>query len=148
MIPDNQAKHRRPRVMICEDEPLLALDLTAAVEATGAVVVGPFASHREAMEALQKEAPEAAILDIELTDGASTGLARALRLADVPFVVVSGITISAPPPEFVGVEWIEKPADNRRLRPLLDAARARALLRSVFAPDAAQAKDSAAATTL
>jgi DNA-binding response OmpR family regulator len=99
------------------------------------------------MKALLKEAPEAAILDIELTDGASTGLARALRLADVPFVVVSGITTSAPPPEFAGVEWIEKPADNRRLRPLLDAARARALLRGVFAPDAPEARDNAAAAT-
>lgn len=105
----------RPRIMICEDEPVLAMHLAAEVEACGCEALGPFASVSDALAALRIQRVDAAILDVELADGASTPLARALREAGVRMIVLSGLHTHSPPPEFAGVEWLVKPADDRRL---------------------------------
>lgn len=112
----------RPRIMICEDEPLIALHLATQVEARGCEAVGPFASAREALGALRMQRVDAAILDIELADGAATPLARALRDGGVRMIVLSGLHTTSPPPEFAGVEWLLKPADDRRVHAFCDEA--------------------------
>jgi len=112
----------RPRIMICEDEPVIAMDIAAVVESCGCEAVGPFASAREAIASLKRQPVQAAILDIDLSDGASTPLARALRVAGVRMIVLSGLDVNSPPPEFAGVEWLTKPADERRLRDFCAAA--------------------------
>lgn len=112
----------RPRIMICEDEPVIAMDIAAIVTSCGCEAVGPFASAREAIASLKRQPVDAAILDIDLSDGASTPLARALREAGVPMIVLSGLDINSPPPEFAGVEWLLKPADERRLQDFCAAA--------------------------
>lgn len=108
--------------MICEDEPMIAMHIAAIVNDCGCEAVGPFASSREAQASLRKQLVDAAILDIELTDGASTPLARMLRDAGVRMIVLSGLHTSSPPPEFSGVEWLSKPADEERLRAFCAAA--------------------------
>ena len=105
----------RPRIMICEDEPVVAMHLAAEVEACGCEALGPFAWGRDALAALRMQRVDAAILDVELADGASTPLARALREAGVRMIVLSGLQTNSPPPEFAGVEWLVKPADDRRI---------------------------------
>lgn len=119
----------RPRIMICEDEPMIAINLAAEIAALGCDPVGPFASSREGLMALRDERIDAAILDVELSDGASTPLARALREADVRMIVLSGLQTTSPPPEFAGVEWLVKPADERRLRAFCHEAIASSRLR-------------------
>lgn len=108
--------------MICEDELMIALNLAAEIAALDCEPVGPFASSREALTALRDERIDAAILDVELSDGASTPLARALREAGVRMIVLSGLQTTSPPPEFAGVEWLVKPADDRRLRAFCNEA--------------------------
>ena len=105
-----------PRIMICEDEALLACDLRDEVRSFGCDVVGPFSSQREGIRALGREAVDAVILDVELEDGASTRLAGMLRDQGIPFLVVSGLATSTPPPEFAEAEWLLKPADTQRVR--------------------------------
>lgn len=102
--------------MICEDEPMIAMDIAAIVTECGCEAVGPFASGREALSALRKQRIDAAILDIDLADGASTPLARTLREQGVAMIVLSGLALSSPPPEFAGVEWLTKPVDEKRLQ--------------------------------
>lgn len=105
-----------PRIMICEDEPLLACDMCDDVRSFGCDVVGPFGSQREGIRALGRETVDAVILDVELADGASTRLAGLLREHGVPFLVVSGLVMAEPPPEFAEAEWLLKPADAQRVR--------------------------------
>lgn len=77
-------------VLILEDEPLVALDLAATVEAADGKVVGPFASVAEALAALDDADIAAAILDANLSDGEVTPVAMLLRERGIPVVVVTG----------------------------------------------------------
>ena len=58
----------RRRILIAEDEAIIAYELAQAVEDAGGEVVGPVASVREALELLSKELVHAAILDVRLVD--------------------------------------------------------------------------------
>jgi DNA-binding response OmpR family regulator len=118
----------RPRILICEDEMMIAVHVATIVSDSGCEPVGPFTTGREGLAALRRGAIDAAILDIELADGASTPLARALREAGVPMIVLSGLRTSSPPPEFAGVTWLEKPVDQSRLHAFCIATLALATL--------------------
>jgi DNA-binding response OmpR family regulator len=102
--------------MICEDEPMIAMEIAAIVHECGCEAAGPYTSSRAARAALRKQRVDAAILDIELTDGASTLVARMLRESGARMIVISGLRANTPPPEFAGVEWLSKPLDEARLR--------------------------------
>lgn len=56
----------RRRILVAEDEVLIASDLAAAVEEAGGEVVGPVASVGEALTVVAREAVHAAILDVRL----------------------------------------------------------------------------------
>lgn len=121
-------KQVRPRILICEDEMMIAIHVASIVGESGCEAVGPFATAREALATLRREPIDAAILDIDLADGASTPLARALRSACVPMIVLSGLRTSSPPPEFAGVTWLDKPVDQSKLHEFCSAALALAKL--------------------
>lgn len=105
----NDVRKRRPRVLICEDDPILACDLELQLEDLGFDLIGPFAMQTDAIRALRNTTPEAAVIDVELADGACTRLAGILRDRGVLTVVVSGLRVSSPPPEFAGAAWLLKP---------------------------------------
>lgn len=79
------------RVLIIEDEPLIALDLRYACEDAGleAVVV---ATCRQAMEAIDTgDRIDGAILDVNLGRGETcAAAAQALRERNIPFVLNTG----------------------------------------------------------
>lgn len=76
------------RILICEDNPLIALDLQAIVEAEGHEVVGVCESAAAARERLG-DPIDFAMLDVDLTDGTSFELAQALQARGVPYVFVT-----------------------------------------------------------
>jgi DNA-binding LytR/AlgR family response regulator len=96
------------RILILEDDPLIALDLAAIVEAQGHEVVGSFPSVAAAAEHLD-EPVDFALLDIDVADGKSFGLATALRRRDIPFAFVSGSHRSEIPAYLANVLLIPKP---------------------------------------
>ena len=57
------------RVLVVEDEAIVALDLQAQLEARGHTVVGVAASAAEAMELARRTRPELALVDIRLRGG-------------------------------------------------------------------------------
>ncbi|MFN3634560.1 MAG: response regulator [Rhizobium rhizophilum] len=98
------------KIMIVEDEALLALELELEVESAGHVVVGTAASRKAAFDIIDGSAPEFAFVDVHLSDGPS-GIDIGRRLADrnIPFVFVTG-NIKRIPEDFVGaIGAIEKP---------------------------------------
>lgn len=103
---------------------LIAMQIATLVEECGCEAIGPFAWGRDALSFLKRQTIDAAILDIELLDGASTPLARVLRETGAPMIVLSGLRAKSPPPEFAGVDWLTKPADENRLRAFLAATAA------------------------
>jgi DNA-binding response OmpR family regulator len=105
-----------PRVLLVEDEALIALALTDDLEAAGYEVAGPFHRCGDSLDWLGRETPDLAIIDIHLRDGSSAELARVLRERDVPFIVFSGEKRDRPVHEaFAGARWLSKPVATREL---------------------------------
>jgi len=109
------------RVMIVEDEALLALELETEVEAAGHDVVGQAASSSTAYELAEKTAPDFAFVDIQLLDG-PTGIdvGKFLASKNVPYIFVSG-NLKRIPDDFAGaLGAIEKPYTMNGLQNALD----------------------------
>lgn len=77
-------------VLVVEDEPLEALDYCDRLIEAGAGVVGPYACATDALEALNSERIDVALLDYALADRNSQELQIALEARDIPFVVLTG----------------------------------------------------------
>ena len=81
---------KRLPVLIVENEPLIALDLSHAVKDQGGIVIGPVATVADALAILADQPVAAAILDAKLDDRDVTPVAIHLIAQGVPFVIHSG----------------------------------------------------------
>lgn len=81
---------RRHRVLVVEDDVLVALGLEQILEDLKYDVVGPAHSVEDALALLDRETPDAALLDINLGGVLSTAVARRLRKKDVRFAYCTG----------------------------------------------------------
>lgn len=96
------------RVLVVEDEPVVAMCLEDMLEALGCETIGPASRLAEGLALVEAGGFDAAILDINLGGERSTPIAQALRDRGVPFAFASGY--GAPPEGFGdGVPMIEKP---------------------------------------
>ena len=82
--------HDRPRVLVVEDEFIIALDLSETVKDLGYELEGPFAGNKDAFEAIEDAMPDLAILDVFTADGEVYPLADRLSAAGVPIIFHSG----------------------------------------------------------
>lgn len=80
----------QPRILVAEDEFIVAFDLCDTVQEAGFEVEGPHSEISTAMLAVQKTRPDLAILDVELEDGTAFPLADALMAENVPVIFHSG----------------------------------------------------------
>ncbi len=97
------------RILVVEDEFLIALDIAGALEQGGFVVVGPLASVRDALQVLERESVDGALLDANLGGETVGRVADALFLRQVPFAFVSGYGREQLPPQHKGAPLIGKP---------------------------------------
>ena len=85
------------RVLVVEDEFLVAVLIEEMLESAGCVVIGPFPRVPEALDAVDRDACDAAVLDVNLGGERVDPVAAALSRRNVPFVFVSGYgTIGLP----------------------------------------------------
>src|SRR3954454_10981456 len=77
------------RVLVVEDEYIVALDLEGMLRDLGCEVLGPVASVAQALALLGRERPDAVTLDLNLLDGLAVPVAELLAGMGVPFVVCS-----------------------------------------------------------
>jgi DNA-binding NtrC family response regulator len=78
------------KVLVVEDEMLVAVDYCQHLSEAGAEVVGPFASVTEATKCLDTLHPNVAVLDYALNDQTSDPLQTALKRRNIPCVVITG----------------------------------------------------------
>lgn len=91
----------RDRILIVEDEAVIAMHLAVIVEDFDGKVIGPAASVAEALAMIEAGTPiEGAVLDGNLGDGDVTPVALKLVAAAVPVVIYSGVGI---PPDLASV---------------------------------------------
>lgn len=108
------------RVLIVEDDPLIALDLSSIVEAAGHEVVSVCASRRAGL-AQVGHGVDFALLDVDLADGKSFAVAEALRARAIPFAFVSGSRPGDVPRVLDGALFIAKPYAESAIRGVLAA---------------------------
>ena len=77
---------RSARVLIVEDEPLIAMDLACVIEEADGVVAASVRSVREARDHLNGTPFHAAVLDVRLPDGTAFDIAASLETKGIPFV--------------------------------------------------------------
>lgn len=80
------------KILIVEDEPFAADDLTEKLQSLQYRVIAVADSYQTALEAILKERPDLAFVDIELK-GDLTGidLAEELKMQKIPFIYLSGV---------------------------------------------------------
>lgn len=105
------------RVLIVEDEPIVAMCLEDILDELGCVTIGPASRLSDGLRLAGAGGLDAAILDINLGGERSTGIAEALRGAGVPFAFASGY--GAVPDGFENQPLIEKPYRERDIEAAL-----------------------------
>ena len=114
------------RILVAEDEILIALDLTDHLESFGAAVVGPATSVKEAMQLALTGKFDSALLDFNLFDGAVTPLLDVLATRGIPVVIYTGHGV---PRELLGryprLAVVPKPAPMHRILEEIAVARER-----------------------
>lgn len=83
-------RDERPRVLVVEDEFIIALDLSETVRDLGYALDGPYRDKENAFVAIDRRMPDCAILDVYTDDGEVFPLADALADAGVPIIFHSG----------------------------------------------------------
>lgn len=109
----------RARVLIIEDEPIIAMDIEAIVTGLGHDVVGIAVTRSEAVELAQSSAPGLVLADIQLADDSSgiDAVADILKGIDLPVIFITAfperlLTGDRPEPAFL----ISKPFQERTVK--------------------------------
>jgi DNA-binding response OmpR family regulator len=108
------------RVLIVEDDFLIAESLSHAIADYGFTAVGPVETADRAVRLIGQEPPDGALLDVGLREGNAVEVAKALRARGVPFVVVTGYSRDILPPELKRAPFVAKPMTEADL---IDTAR-------------------------
>jgi two-component sensor histidine kinase/CheY-like chemotaxis protein len=122
-----QASNGR-RILVIEDEPLVAMEIAAGLEAAGYAVVGPAGNLRTATALLEQARFDGALLDANLAGNPVAEIAAALTRRKIPFAFVTGYGREALPRPFAGAPMVGKPFTERELC---------AAVERLFRPDAA-----------
>jgi DNA-binding response OmpR family regulator len=107
------------RILVVEDDYLVALDIQEFLEESGAFVIGPAPTLKRALELVEQENGriDAAVLDINLRGERSFPVADRLSERGVAFVFTTGYQ-DVPEP-YARLPRCEKPVDKSRLLQLI-----------------------------
>jgi PAS domain S-box-containing protein len=106
----------KSRVLLVEDEALVAMMIQETLNEFGYQVVGPLNTASEALAAAREGHFDAAVLDINLGDGLVYTVAEILSVRGVPFVFVTGYDADSVDPRFSEVPILQKPIERDMLQ--------------------------------
>jgi DNA-binding response OmpR family regulator len=107
------------RVLVIEDDYLVAQDLCAALRRRGAEVIGPAPSMSRGRELLRERRPHCALLDINLNGELVFELAEELRAQQIHTIFTTGYDAAFLPPSLRGAACLQKPIDFNVLLQLI-----------------------------
>ncbi len=113
--PTGDCQQPKPRILIVEDEAILAFAVEETVLEGGFEVAGVAGRLETALSMIEGGAFDAAILDTNLAGVSAGPAAVALRTSGRPFVVVSGYLPSQQHEAFRGAPCIQNPYAPQRL---------------------------------
>lgn len=107
------ASSNTTKILVVEDEFLVAMELESILVAGGHEVLGPVSTVVAALEMLEQCRPDAAVLDVNLRGEAVTPVVQSLRQMDVPFVLATAYRSDDLPDALRGTVNMGKPVDAR-----------------------------------
>ena len=107
------------RVLVVEDEALVAMAIRESLDSLGYSVVGPCGNITEAVIALRHNRVDAAVLDINLGGDLVYPLADILAAENIPFVFVTGYGHEELESRFAAVPILQKPIERHALQTVL-----------------------------
>jgi PAS domain S-box-containing protein len=120
------------RILLVEDEILVAMMMRDILSELGYAVVGPFSRLSEAMVAAVHDDIDAGIIDINLDGEFVYPVADVLFARRIPFVFVTGYGVETIDPRFGNVPVIKKPVQRQSLQQVFAAARDSELPRAAY----------------
>ncbi|SDX87578.1 response regulator [Citreimonas salinaria] len=112
---------RPRRVLLVEDEMLIAMEMEDLLVELGFEVVGPAMRLKRAAELAARETLDFALLDINLASETSFPVARLLRARQLPFAFVTGYGVAGLTDEFKDTPTLQKPVDRHHLQRVVRA---------------------------
>lgn len=106
----------KPRVLLVEDEALVAMMIQESLTEFGFHVIGPVCTVSEAEAVARNDRPDVAVLDINLGDGMIYSVAEILAVRGVPFVFVTGYDAESVDSRFSEIPILQKPIDREILQ--------------------------------
>jgi DNA-binding NtrC family response regulator len=105
------------RILVAEDEGLIALELERILEDFGCEVVGPLATVDEVLENAKRGGFDGALLDVNLRGRQIFEIMPALQKLGLRLIITSGYDdVTLFPAPFRAMPRIAKPFDERQLR--------------------------------
>jgi len=108
------------RVLIVEDEAMIAGLIESILRKGGWSVVGPVATLERALETIGRERFDAALLDVRINGHDAYAVADVLMRRRIPFIFVSGFTRKQMPPAYRHCACIAKPFTPDAILALLE----------------------------
>lgn len=107
---------RDHRILVVEDEYLLAMALQGELQELGAVVLGPVGNLDDALALIRSEPSiNGAVLDINLSGRKAFPAADLLMERGIPFVFTTGYDDSVIPAHFGNAPKLQKPFDISKI---------------------------------
>ena len=103
------------RLLLVEDEALIAMELEDLINRLGAEVIGPYGRLADALEALGHHRVDGAFLDAQLDGDMTFQIADLLLQAGNPVLFVTGAAAGSIPQRYLGVPRLHKPFDYEEL---------------------------------
>jgi DNA-binding response OmpR family regulator len=108
------------RILVVEDEYLIAMELKRWLQEAGVEVLGPVPSVERALDLIEDERLDAAVLDINLGDGdTSFPIADRLEVLKVPYLFATGEVRTAKSSGYNASPRLEKPCSRADLLRML-----------------------------
>lgn len=107
------------RILVVEDEMIVAMLIEDILTDAGATVVGPAARVSRALDLLQTEPVDAALLDVNLAGEMTTPVAEELRRRGIPFAFATGYGVAGVPEGFAGQPLLQKPFQEHDLNQVM-----------------------------
>lgn len=112
-LPDLDDALLGKRILVVEDRYLLADEIRRYLAEAGAEVLGPAATHDDAVSIFRTQRVDAALLDIDLRGEHIFAFADKLAEAGIPYVFATGFDSSVLPEAHANARFLRKPLSAR-----------------------------------
>lgn len=106
---------KAPRILLVEDQMIIAMELQDTLQDLGCEVVGPVGALERAVDLARAERLDAAILDVNIDGSKVFPVAEELQARRIPFVFATGYGEASLPEKWRDAFRLTKPLQRKRL---------------------------------